>query len=1490
MRKLTSVIVLLSFVLSLVACGGGGGGGGDASYTVGVSVSGLSGTVVLQNNGSNNLTVSSNGSITFSNAVADGGTYAVTVATQPTGQTCAISNGTGTISGANVTNVSVACTNDGGSSYTVGGSVSGLSGTVVLQNNGSNNLTVSSNGSITFSNAVADGDTYAVTVATQPTGQTCAVSNGTGTISGANITNVSVACINSGGGTSFTVGGTVSGLVGTLILQNNSSDDLTIIANGSYSFSSALADGASYNVSVSSQPANYNCAVSNSSGSISSTNVSNVNVDCTVRNIALSNLGILTESPSVVVMPIHARDKTTGLSVRGLSTSDFKVLEDGVEVGVESFVSSKPVGDVPYVFRIVVAMDISSSILAADIETAKTALQGYINNLQPNQELAIYTFDDVVTRVQNFTSDKALLTTAIGTISRGGPSTNLYGAITTGASQWTDAFSLSNVTHGALVVITDGDDTSSLVTKASAQAAVQNKRAYAIPVGAAGVVGQPLHTNLVDIFGEDKVLSTDDFSVLTNTLDTVRSDLLEYFNGLYYVYYASPARSGTHTIDLSVVGNSNIALDGAVTGSFSATGFSSVTPKVVITGDTTMYIGEPITWTVETEWSHDPANYSWSSQVNESITPLSILSISTSNGGTTGTMSSNVLPPGGEDTITILDNNWGINSSQVLVVNPSRAPGLFNVTNSAYQETSLSWSAVTDATGYKVYWDTASSITKSSNQFTVTANSATHTGLPSGQTYYYRVASLFGEQESGLSTEMSAAVVVPIVINLSINPQPTQTDLSWDVVGTAEYRIYWNTTGNPTVADAYITIPSGTSSYAHTGLDPALTYYYTLVAADATELSTPTSVVTTKVTLSGSVTGLVESTLILQNNGGFDLAVSQDGTFSFATKILTNSTYNVTLLKQPSGHSCVISNDSGVAITDVSNVQINCTATLPSLSVNFGIKQLQFSWPSVNNATYYKLMENPDGVSGYIQVGADITSTSATIDIAVYNHDWPNARYLLSACDTYGCINSTEVFTVGEVLKAIGYIKASNTDNDLFGYSVALSGDGNTLAVGAHLENSNATGINGDQANNSLVAPGAVYLYTRSGGSWVQQAYLKASNTDAGDYFGYSVALSDDGNTLSVGAYGESSNARGIDGDQTNNSSGSSGAVYLFSRNGSSWSQQSYIKASNSGGQFGWSVALSGDGNTLAVGANSENSGATGVDGDQANFSGSNSGAVYLFTRSVSTWSQQAYIKASNTDIDDYFGYSVSLSADGNTLAVGANSEDSSATGIDGDQTDNLANRSGAVYLFSRSGSSWSQQAYVKASNTGDTSDAFGLSVALSGDGNSLAVSALFEASSATGINGNQADNSASVSGAVYLFTLSGSSWTQQAYIKASNTESNDYFGRSVALSDDGNTLAVGAAFESSSATGINGDQSDNSMAKSGAVYLYSRSGSSWSQQTYLKASNTDAGDNFGYSVALSDDGNSLAVGANTESSTTTGINGDQTNNSMGNAGAVYLY
>ena len=306
---------------------------------------------------------------------------------------------------------------------------------------------------------------------------------------------------------------------------------------------------------------------------------------------------------------------------------------------------------------------------------------------------------------------------------------------------------------------------------------------------------------------------------------------------------------------------------------------------------------------------------------------------------------------------------------------------------------------------------------------------------------------------------------------------------------------------------------------------------------------------------------------------------------------------------------------------------------------------------------------------------------------------------------------------------------------------------------------------------------------------------------------------------------------------------------------------------------------LSDDGLTLAVGDSDEDGASTGINNISTGVS-SNSGAVFVYTRnsSTDTWTQQAYIKASNARPIDTFGQAVALSADGNTLVVGASGEDSIGTGVNGNQTtlipipyrDISFFGNGAAYVFSRNAAGvWHQQAYIKPSyvesdmNTDNFTDRFGLAVALSADGNTLAVGVPDEGSLATGINGDQTNNSGGSVGAVYTFARNSSGvWTEQAYIKASNAGSGDQFGTHIALSNDGNTLAVGVPAEDSSATVINGDGTNNGATNSGAIYVFARNSSAvWTQQAYIKARHSTVESTFGVRMALSGQGNTLVSG-----------------------------
>jgi hypothetical protein len=251
-----------------------------STFTIGGSVSGLLGDrLVLQNNGGNNLEITSNGSFTFTQPLASGANYSVTVQTQPTSppQTCSVSNGSGQVGSANVTNVAVTCNAD----LTIGGSVSGLEGTgLQLLNNGGDALSIQSNGSFTFATALPSGATYNVTIGAQPTGPTqeCVVTNGQGTVGTGNVTSVQVACTTAP--TEFMVNVSVTGLTGSgLVLQNNGGNDLTIASDGVFAFSASVSTGSPYNVTVQTQPTGQTCSVTDGAGTVASANVT-VAVSC----------------------------------------------------------------------------------------------------------------------------------------------------------------------------------------------------------------------------------------------------------------------------------------------------------------------------------------------------------------------------------------------------------------------------------------------------------------------------------------------------------------------------------------------------------------------------------------------------------------------------------------------------------------------------------------------------------------------------------------------------------------------------------------------------------------------------------------------------------------------------------------------------------------------------------------------------------------------------------------------------------------------------------------------------------------------------------------------------------------------------------------------------------------------------------------------------------------------------------------------------------
>lgn len=465
-----------------------------------------------------------------------------------------------------------------------------------------------------------------------------------------------------------------------------------------------------------------------------------------------------------------------------------------------------------------------------------------------------------------------------------------------------------------------------------------------------------------------------------------------------------------------------------------------------------------------------------------------------------------------------------------------------------------------------------------------------------------------------------------------------------------------------------------------------------------------------------------------------------------------------------------------------------------------------------------------------------------------------------------------------------------------FGYAVAISGD--TAIVGAI--RSNTTGKDS----------GAAYIFVRNGDLWTQQAKLVGDNTEPRDNFGFSVAVS--GDIVVIGSPGNTS----------------TGSAYIFEREGAEWVQRrnrvrlrmfpydprgkGLIQKSASG--FGYSVAITGK--KIIIGSQSTKIGTAAVgtayifEPDEGTFwrqseqlaasngkrddkfgaavdigedylivgapshsaGGSDSGVSYIFASHENGWTQRGILVDDDTAIDDRFGGAVSIS--GNTAIVGAQ------------ENDDAGSNAGAAYVFERQGTNWALQAKL-FSNEATLGELFGCAVSISGDvaligacgnddnGPSAGAAYVFmrhgidwiQAAKLIGgdtrmfdhfgasvaIDGTTAvigafgnDNAGENSGAAYIFTSNGNTWTQQAKITSDDAITEDLFGFSVSVSGD--TAIVGA------------HQNDAAGPNSGAAYVFARNGTRWPQQTKLQPKDAGIGDEFGYAVAIHE--NLLVVGA----------------------------
>jgi trimeric autotransporter adhesin len=576
----------------------------------------------------------------------------------------------------------------------------------------------------------------------------------------------------------------------------------------------------------------------------------------------------------------------------------------------------------------------------------------------------------------------------------------------------------------------------------------------------------------------------------------------------------------------------------------------------------------------------------------------------------------------------------------------------------------------------------------------------------------------------------------------------------------------------------------------------------------------------------------------------------------------------VVSLSSPTG-GAVLSAEYEALLTIADNDPSSPGIPRAAISANQG--NLRIDWSAVPEAATYRVLKS-DGSRDPWQLGSDLPPTTKHFEFRpnIHKENWSALSYFIEACNSTGCSRSEALPAKDLSARLIGYLKSPEPFAfQNFGSAVALSGDGNTLVVGVR---------------DSF----AVYIYSRAGQGWSAPTVL-ASPSPQLLGFGEVLALSEDGGTLAVGVPSDDTVAL------------NSGAVHVYLRSTfGSWTSIAMLKAPNpgSGDDFGSAVALSSTGEVLAVGAKDEDSDARNIGGVQ-NENAQDSGAVYVFRRSGMTWSGATYVKSPQTRLAGWFGTTVALSGDGSVLAVG---ESAAACSIvyPGPACIDVT---GAVHVYDTE--NWGEAAVTLKPPYSTVDDRFGASVGISHDGAALIVGAPGEDGAGRGdprtdCEAFEPSNCELSSGAAFLFSKNRGTWSEPTYLKATSVGQGDSFGNTVALSADGTTLAVAATRESGSAVGIDSEP-DELLYAAGSVYVAAQSSGAWSPLVYVKASNTERYEEFGQAIALSGDGNMLAVTSTAEDSAAANFNGgsqvddcEREERSQANcaifSGAVYIY
>jgi hypothetical protein len=988
------------------------------TYTIGGTVTGLTGTgLVLQDNGADNLSVTANGSFTFATKVASGATFTVSVKTQPStpAQTCQISGGSGTVGGANITSVSLNC---GINTYTIGGTVSGLTGTgLVVQDNLGDDLSVTGNGSFAFATPILSGGAFSVTVKTQPTApvQSCSVSLGSGTVAASNVTTVAVTCST----TTYPVGGTVSGLAGSgLTLQDNLGNNLSITGNGAFVFTSPVASGAMYGVTVLTQPStpSQTCTVTAGSGTIGNAAVTGVGVVCTTNSYAI------------------------GGTVVGLTGSGLVLQDNGMDdlavtaAGTFTFATAVTSGGS---FAITIATQPSNPQQTCSITGGTGTVGGAaVTSVTVNCSTDQHTVSGMVTNLSGAGLSLSLNGGAgLAVSSSGGfsfPTTLLSGSTyaVTVASQPTGPTQTCTVSSGTGTIV------ASDITDVTVDCTTNS---YVVGGTVSGLAGMGL--TLQDNAGDDLTIIANGTFVFATSVASGQG-----YNVIVSAQPSNHSQSCTVTggaggvtaadiTNVSVVCTTNrYQVGGTVTGLTSTATLQdnggdtlTLSSNGTFTFTTTVASGDMYAVTV----SAQPTSPSQTCAiVNDTGTvtsgPVTDVTVNCiTNQYTIGGVLSGLTGTG-----LVLQDNGGddllVNANGTFTFGTPVASGSPYLVTIKTQPTSptqtCSLGGVSGTVGGSAV--TTVSVNCSTNSYIVggTITGLTGSGL---------VIQNNGAGDLAISGSGSFAFAAPILsgqpyaVTVKTSPtNPWQTCLVTGGSGTitnANISAQIACTANPYSVSVAVTnlagsglvlqdnasdnlsiTANGTSTFA-TPVSSGLTYAVTVLSQPTNLWQTCTvtapsgSIAGTGVTLavncvantytvSGTVSGLTGSGLVLQDNGGDSRSIAANGTFTFTTPVASGSTYTVTVGTSPTSpaQNCQITNGTGTITNgNVSNVTVVCTNVIicataaenGSISLTCPTGQKVFA---IDFASY----GTPNGACGAFTVDPTCNAAASTTDVS----------------------------------------------------------------------------------------------------------------------------------------------------------------------------------------------------------------------------------------------------------------------------------------------------------------------------------------------------------------------------------------------------------------------------------------------------------------------------------------------------------------------------